>query len=96
MVEPPLPKPFLLPLNYPKVVKDGIKTGQLCGQARTKFLSAVASHIFSFKEFPTRDEYNHIAEQVIQQYPFMANDGNFVSEVIYKLSAQKSMFILEY
>lgn len=77
--EPPLPMPFILPYNYPKLVKEGLKSGSLTGNLRTKYLSTVASYVYSYKEYPTRSEYIHIAEQIVKQHPFLLNNGSYVS-----------------
>ena len=83
IVEPPLPRPFMLPLNYPKAVKDGLRKGALTGRSRSKFLASVASYIYSFKELPTHDELVHIAEQIVAQFPFLSIDGSYVSMQIF-------------
>ena len=44
-----------------------------------EFLSTVANYIYSYKEYPTKSEYIHIAEQIVKQYPFLLNDGSYVS-----------------
>lgn len=72
--EPPLPQPFGLPRNYPRIVKDGIAKGCLTGRARTKFISTVAATVFYHKSYPTKDEYTHVAQQIIKNHPFM-NSG---------------------
>ncbi len=69
--EPPLPQPFELPRNYPRAVQEGLGKGALTGKARTKFISAVAAAVFRYKSYPSRDEYDHVAEQVVSAYPFM-------------------------
>ena len=69
--EPPLPRPFKLPVNYPRAIKEGLSNGCLSGSSRTKFVSAVAVSMFNHKSYPTKEEYNHVAEQIVQAYPFM-------------------------
>jgi len=76
--EPPLPMPFILPFNYPKPIKEGLKSGSLTGFLRKKFLSTVANYVFSYKEYPTQREYVCIAEQIVKQYPFLLNNGSYV------------------
>ena len=73
--EPPLERPFILPLNYPKVVEEGIATGNLIGMARTRFISTVAAAVYHKKAYPTQMEYNHVASQVVATYPFMSDEN---------------------
>lgn len=69
--EQPLPRPFQLPVNFPRAVLEGLSSGCLSGKSRTKFISTVAASVFHHKSYPTKDEYNHVAEQMVEAYPFM-------------------------
>ena len=71
--EKPLPIPFELPHNYPKEVMDDLKQNRLSGGARSKFIASMCSAIFQYKSLPTRDEYNHVGEQIVIKYPFLKN-----------------------
>jgi len=55
-------------------LSDGIAKGCLTGRARTKFISTVAATVFYHKSYPTKDEYTHVAQQIIKNHPFM-NSG---------------------
>ena len=66
--------PFTLPLNYPKVVEEGIATGNLIGMTRTRFVSTVAAAIYHKKAYPTKMEYEHVGSQIVTKYPFMADE----------------------
>ena len=44
------------------MVQDGLNVGILTGKARTKFISSVASAVFWYKNYPTKEEYDHVAE----------------------------------
>ena len=81
--EKALPIPFELPCNYPKDVVDDLKEKRLSGRARAKFIGAVCSAIFSHKSFPTTDEYNHVGEQIVNQYPFLKSKSGSVYVSIY-------------
>lgn len=70
-LEPPLPTPFELPLNYPSIVMTGIAEKNLSGKARTKFISSIASAIFKYKSYPSSEEYSHVGSQIIKKYPFI-------------------------
>ena len=78
-VEDPLPIPFELPHNYPQDVMDELKENRLSGRARAKFIASICSAIFKYKSLPTTSEYNHVAEQIIKQYPFLkTKSGSYV------------------
>jgi len=69
--EEPLPIPFELPRNYHKDVTEELSHNRLSGKARTKFIASVCSAIFKYKSFPTTPEYNHVADQIVEKYPFL-------------------------
>lgn len=48
-----------------------LKRGILSAKSKAKFVKGVAAAIFRFKAYPTRAEYDHIGQQMIQQYPFL-------------------------
>ena len=80
-VEPPLPLPFSLPANYTPMVMAGLQAGSLSGKMLTKFIGEIASAIFCFKSYPTREEKLHVAMQCIKKYPFLESrcGSGFVS-----------------
>ena len=47
--EEPLPRPFQLPKNYPRIVEEGLQEGHITGRARRKFIMSVTGAIFSHK-----------------------------------------------
>ena len=74
--EPPLPMPFPLPTNFRSEIMAALKQEVLSPSLRRKFLSAIASAIFRHKGYPTKEEYNHVGQQVIEKYPFLCTkDG---------------------
>lgn len=64
---------------------DDLKENRLSGRARAKFIGAVCSAIFSHKSFPTTEEYNHVGEQIVNQYPFLKSKSasGYVSSINY-------------
>lgn len=64
---------------------DDLKQNRLSGRARAKFIGAVCSAIFSHKSFPTTEEYNHVGEQIVNQYPFLKSKSGsgYVSSINY-------------
>ena len=75
-----LPKPFPLPQNYPKRVRDGLAAKYLGAQDLAKFVTAVASALFSFKDYPTTEEYYQVAEEIVKKYPFLETRDGHVSQ----------------
>lgn len=75
-----LPQPFKLPKNFPQFVRNEISTGVLSGKARTRLIFTVANAIFKYTSYPTKEEYDHIARQIVNEYKFMSDDkGSYVS-----------------
>ena len=75
-----LPRPFQLPKHYPKFVKQELSTGILSGKARTRLIFTVANAMFEYTHYPTREEYDHVARQIVRKYEFMSDDrGSHVS-----------------
>ena len=77
--EAPLPRPFQLPINFQPNIQTGLDKHNLTGRTRAKFITAVAEAIYRFKSYPTRDEYEHVAQQIVQKWPFMDSATGHVS-----------------
>ena len=80
-VEPPLELPFKLHNNYPVMVADGLTKKVLSSKAKPRLISTVAQAMFHKKLFPTRQEYEHVAQLIIEEYPFLksASGSGYVS-----------------
>lgn len=65
------------------MVAVGIENGCLTGRERTKFIATVAALLFYHKSYPSKDEYTHVPQQIVKQYPFMASrrGGGHVSDL---------------
>ena len=75
-----LPRPFHLPKHFPKVVKSEISTGFLSRKARSRLILTVANAVFDYASYPTREDYDHVARQIVKKYQFMSDDkGSHVS-----------------
>ena len=77
--EPALPRPFELPINFSLDIMAGLQEEHLVGNPRRKFITAVANAIFHFKNYPTDEEYHHVAQQVIKKWKFLDTGGGCVS-----------------
>ena len=67
----PLTDPFPLPKRYRPEVEKALKDGKMSMSTRSHFLSAVASAIFAFKMYPTREDYNCVGRTIVNKYPFL-------------------------
>ena len=67
----PLPDPFILPKNFRPDVTAALQSGKMTHETDRAFLSAVASSMFSYKRYPTADDYINVARTIIAKYPFM-------------------------
>ena len=65
--EPQLPMPFDLPRNFQPNIQAGLDEKNLTGRARAKFITSIAEAIYRFKSYPTREEYEHVANQIVKE-----------------------------
>jgi len=80
MTDSLLPRPFKLPKKFPKFVNKEISTGMLSGKARTRLIFTVANAVFDYTAYPSKEEYDHVARQIVKRYQFMSDDkGSHVS-----------------
>lgn len=69
--EPPLPIPFDLPINFQPKIREGMRKEHLTSRARGargKFVTAIAEAMYRFKDYPTKEEYAHVARQVCKKW----------------------------
>ena len=66
-----LPTPFELPINFQPKIQEGLDEKNLTGRARAKFITAIAEAIYRSKSYPTRDEYEHVAQQIVKRWTFL-------------------------
>ena len=67
----PLTDPFELPKHYRPGVEAALKSGNMTLETNKSFLSTIAASMFTYKKYPTADDYNNVARVIIQKYPFM-------------------------
>ena len=77
--EPRLPRPFQLPVNFNPTIAEALRNESLSGKSRAKFISVIAESIFRHKSYPTADEYEHVAQQIVKKWPFLSKGGSYVS-----------------
>ena len=71
MEEQSLPDPYEFPDNFRPDVELALSNKQLTKETAKAFISRVAAHIFTYKKYPSQDEYVSVARAVIAKYPFM-------------------------
>lgn len=69
--EEPLPDPFPLPDNHRPDVDVALKTGKMTVETRKAYMSQIAASIFTRKRYPTREELQRVALDVVKRYPFL-------------------------
>ena len=69
--EEPPPDPFILPGNHRPDVEVALKSGKMTAETRKTYLSQVAAAIFTKKRYPTREEFQRVALDIVRRYPFM-------------------------
>lgn len=67
----PLPDPFELPKNFRPDVASALASGKMTLETNTFFLSTVAGAMFTYKRYPTSDDYTNVARTICAKYPFM-------------------------
>ena len=72
--EPPLPRPFPIPQNFPQSITLGLASKRLTGKPRTKFITVISQSIYRFKNYPTEDEYIQVVQEIVKKWPFL-DDG---------------------
>lgn len=77
--EPPLPTPFELPQNFSTKVQTGLDTQNLTGRVRGKFVTSIAEAMYRYKSYPTKDEYEHVALQILKKWKFFNSGTGHVS-----------------
>ena len=80
MAHSSIPWPFPLPTQFPQFVSKELSTGNLSAISRSRLIFTVASAVFKYASYPTREEYDHVARQIVKKYKFMADSkGSHVS-----------------
>lgn len=67
----PLPDPFELPKNFRPDVAAALASGKMTLETKTFFLSTIAGAMFTYKRYPTSDDYANVARAICAKYPFM-------------------------
>ncbi len=83
-LEPPLPRPFGVPQNFPYAITEGLKNEKLVGKPRTKFVTIIAQSIYRFKNYPSEEEFCLVIQDLVKKWPFLDNrKGNVCAYYCY-------------
>lgn len=63
--------PFELPRNFQPNIQAGLDEQNLTGRARAKFITSIAEAMYRFKSYPTKEEFEHVASQVVKKWKFL-------------------------
>ena len=80
--EQPLPDPFPLPKNYRPDVDVGLKSGEMTQETKRSFFTQVASAIYNYKKYPTKEEFTRVATDIITRYPFLAPPNSIGTKTV--------------
>ena len=64
-LETPLPQPFEIPRNFPGWLMCELEKNALSIKGKSKLIADVAAAIFRYKGHLTKEEYQHVAMQII-------------------------------
>ncbi len=80
----PLPDPFELPRNYRPDVVQALESKKMTLGTTSSFLSAIAGSMFTYKRYPTNEDYVNVARVIVQKYPFMKSPTGkpYVSSIL--------------
>jgi len=68
-------------LNFQKNISSSLEQQQLFGKARTGFITTIAKAIYKAKCYPSREEYECVAAQIILKWNFLSKQLGHVSYV---------------
>ncbi len=74
-----LPMPFDVQRNIQPYIQAGLDNESLTGKARGKFITSIAEAVYRYKSYPTREEYEHVAHQVVRKWKFLETRTGHVS-----------------
>ena len=83
--EPPLPKPFPLPRNFPPLVALALKEKKVTSKARAKFVTTMANAIFLYKSYPTSQELRDVSREAMKSWEFLGAKSGCVSSSLYTI-----------
>ena len=66
-----LPHPFPLSKDLPPDVQQGLSCKTLGRKKLAKMCTVIAKQMVVYKLYPTKMDYNTIAQQMLEEYPFL-------------------------
>ena len=71
--EEEIPNPFHLPKHFNPQIEIGIRAKKLSSHQQSKFVTAIANIMYTYKRKPNKDDYDRVARQCVEKYPFIAS-----------------------
>ena len=69
----PIPQNFPFPAHYTADIELALKVKQVQSRQIAKLVTRIAHVMFDYKRYPTRKEYERVAKQLVDKYPFLAS-----------------------
>ena len=71
--EHPIPQSFPFPGHYTADIELALKMKQVQPWQLAKLVTRIAHVMFDYKRYPTRKEYERVAQQLVDKYPFLTS-----------------------
>ena len=68
-----LPTRFPFPPHYNPILEAALKARDMESDHWAKFITAVCDVLFEYKTFPRAADYESVAKQCVERYPFLSN-----------------------
>ena len=68
-----IPNPFPFPKHFNPQIEIGIQAKKLSSHQQSKFVTAIANVMYTYKRKPNKDDYDRVARQCVEKYPFIAS-----------------------
>lgn len=68
-----IPSPFPFPKHYTPDIELGLQLKNLQPKMLAKLCTRFANVMLMYKRYPSKKDYEHVAQQIVQKYPFLAS-----------------------
>ena len=65
--------PIPFPKHFNPQIEIGIQAKKLSSHQQSKFVTAIANVMYTYKRKPNKDDYDRFARQCVEKYPFIAS-----------------------
>ena len=71
--ETDLPKPFPFPKHYIPQIELGLQMKSLPPKLLAKLCTRIANVMLMYKRYPNRQDYERVASELVNKYPFISS-----------------------